>query len=85
MTKMKGTLKKWEKPLKWEIEELAEPLLIKKKIKYMSRGYYNDAIKKAIKIGWRAGVKWQKGIDELERRLEQKRRRAIENKKSKQK
>jgi len=84
MEKMKGTLKKWEKPLKWEIEELAEPLLIKKKIKYMSRGYYNDAIKKAIKIGWRAGVKWQKGIDELERRLEQ-RRRAIENKKSKQK
>ena len=64
----KGTLEKWEEPLKWEIDELAEPLLIKRKIKYTSRGDYNDAIRKAIKIGWRAGVKWQKGMEELERR-----------------
>ena len=54
---------------KWEIDELAEPLLIKKKIKYMSRGYFNEAIRKAIKIGWRAGIEYQKGMEELERRV----------------
>jgi len=71
----KGTLEKWEKPLKWEIDELAEPLLIKKrKVKVISVGYFNDAIRKAIKIGWKAGVKWQKGTEELERRLKQRKK-----------
>ena len=76
MAKMKGTLKKWEKPLKWEIEELAEPLLIKKKIKYMSRGYYNDAIKRAVKIGWMAGVRYHKGMDEAERLIIEQRKKS---------
>ena len=48
---MRKTLKNWE------INELAEPLLIKKKVKYISRGYFNEAIKKAIKIGWNANKK----------------------------
>ena len=55
---------------KWEIDELAEPLLIKKrKIKAISVDYFNEAIRKAIKIGRKAGIEYQKGMEELERRV----------------
>ena len=47
------------KPLKDLAKELAEPLLIKNKVKYISRGYFNEAIQKAIKIGFKAGMKYK--------------------------
>jgi len=53
-------MKREENLENWEINELAEPLLIKKKVKYISMGYFNEAIRKAIKIGWRAGIESQK-------------------------
>jgi len=51
----------------WEVNELAKPLLIKKKVKYISRGYFNEAIRKAIKIGWRARIEYQKAKEEFEK------------------
>jgi len=47
------------KPLKDLAKELAEPLLIKNKVKYISRGYFNEAIQKAIKIGFKTGIKYK--------------------------
>jgi len=60
-------MKREENLENWEVNELAEPLFIKKKVKYISRGYFNEAIKKAIKIGWRAGIEYQKAKEKLEK------------------
>jgi len=53
-------MKREENLENWEVNELAEPLLIKKKVKYISRDYFNEAIRKAIKIGWRSGIEYRK-------------------------
>jgi len=60
-------MKRKENLENWEVNELAEPLFIKKKVKYISRGYFNEAIRKAIKIGWRARIEYQKAREEFEK------------------
>ena len=60
-------MKREENLENWEVNELAEPLLIKKKVKYISRGYFNKTIRKAIKIGWRARIEYQKAKEEFEK------------------
>jgi len=60
-------MKRKENLENWEVNELAEPLFIKKKVKYVSRGYFNEAIRKAIKIGWRARIEYQKAKEKFEK------------------
>jgi|GEM_PF-4739223 len=48
-----------EKTLKNFENELVKSLLIKKKVKYISRGDFNKAIKKAIKMSLNAGIRYK--------------------------
>jgi len=52
-------MKREENLENWEVNELVEP--------YISRGYFNEAIRKAIKIGWRVGIEYQKAKEEFEK------------------